>query len=123
MKGARVSPYYNIEVWDGSGPGAIHFDNQGNPNAEELGYIIENRVIVAALNERLKQFPNVKIVNTMVKSVSQNDPNQNHDDFFNIVTSDEKSIKTRLLVPTNLISSFTKIRSAPMVRIRLFATR
>ena len=94
----RVAPYYNIEVWDGSGPGAIHFDNQGNENAEELGYIIENRVIVAALNERLKEFPNVKIINSLVKTVSQNDPKVNHDDFFNLETSDEKAMKTRLLV-------------------------
>lgn len=54
----RVSPVREMQVWSEGGSGAIHF------NAAEIGepclaWIIENRVIQAALIERLHQFTNV----------------------------------------------------------------
>jgi len=54
----RVSPVREMQVWSEGGNGAIHF------NAAEIGepclaWIIENRVIQAALIERLHQFTNV----------------------------------------------------------------
>ncbi len=52
MVSRRVSPYREMHVWDAAGPGSIHFDSAdlGEPY---LGHIIENRVMVAALEERL----------------------------------------------------------------------
>ncbi|MBI5040699.1 MAG: UbiH/UbiF/VisC/COQ6 family ubiquinone biosynthesis hydroxylase [Gammaproteobacteria bacterium] len=51
-----VSPFREMRVWDASGPGAIHFDcaELGEPT---LGYIIEQRVIQAALNARMEMLP------------------------------------------------------------------
>ena len=51
-----VSPFRDMRVWDASGPGAIHFDcaELGEPT---LGYIIEQRVIQAALNARMEMLP------------------------------------------------------------------
>jgi 2-octaprenylphenol hydroxylase len=54
----RVSPMREMQVWSEGGSGSIHF------NAAEIGepclaWIIENRVIQAALIERLHQFTNV----------------------------------------------------------------
>lgn len=61
MESRRVTPYGAMEVWDATGSGSIGFDcaDLGEPN---LGYIIENRVILAALLERMAQFDNVELL-------------------------------------------------------------
>ncbi len=48
MESMRISPFGEIEVWDASGDGRVHFDcaEIGEP---ELGYIVENSVTRAAL--------------------------------------------------------------------------
>lgn len=52
MCARRVSPYREMHVWDAAGPGRIHFSaaELGEP---DLGHIIENSVVQAALLERL----------------------------------------------------------------------
>lgn len=52
MVARRVSPYGEMQVWDGSGTGQIHF-SAGSVRADVLGHIVENRVIQDALLERL----------------------------------------------------------------------
>jgi len=54
----RVHAYSDMHVWDATGSGLIHFDSAdiGEP---DLGHIIENSVIQAALVERAHQFANV----------------------------------------------------------------
>lgn len=54
MQAQRVSPYYKMSVWDAGSPGEIHFDCATVP-ADNLGYIIENRVMQSALLARLQQ--------------------------------------------------------------------
>lgn len=56
MQARRVSPFREMHVWDAAGKGSIHFDcaDLGEPN---LGHIIENRVVTAALHERLAELP------------------------------------------------------------------
>jgi 2-octaprenylphenol hydroxylase len=60
MVARRVTPYEAMQVWDGTGSGAIAFDcaDLGEP---DLGHIIENRLILAALLERMTQFANVEL--------------------------------------------------------------
>ena len=48
----RVSPYRDMFVWDAGGKGEIHFDSADMGEAD-LGHIIENRVIVKALRQRI----------------------------------------------------------------------
>ena len=48
----RTSPYAQMQVWDGSGTGNIHF-SAASVHAELLGHIVENRVIQDALLEQL----------------------------------------------------------------------
>jgi 2-octaprenylphenol hydroxylase len=48
----RSSPYGEMQVWDGSGTGRIHF-SAASVHAEVLGHIVENRVIQDALMEPL----------------------------------------------------------------------
>ncbi|MEE1891647.1 2-octaprenyl-3-methyl-6-methoxy-1,4-benzoquinol hydroxylase [Metapseudomonas otitidis] len=48
----RASPYGEMQVWDGTGTGAIHF-SAASVHAEVLGHIVENRVVQDALLEPL----------------------------------------------------------------------
>jgi 2-octaprenylphenol hydroxylase len=48
----RTSPYGEMQVWDGSGTGQIHF-SASSVHADVLGHIVENRVVQDALLDRL----------------------------------------------------------------------
>jgi 2-octaprenylphenol hydroxylase len=48
----RASPYREMQVWDGSGTGQVHF-SAASVHADVLGHIVENRVVQEALLERL----------------------------------------------------------------------
>lgn len=52
----RVSPFRDMRVWDATGPGQIHFDSAwvGQPH---FGNIIENSVMLSALQENLSSYP------------------------------------------------------------------
>ncbi|WP_178086481.1 2-octaprenyl-3-methyl-6-methoxy-1,4-benzoquinol hydroxylase [Pseudomonas sp. GV071] len=52
IEARRTSPYGEMQVWDGSGTGQIHF-SAASVHAEVLGHIVENRVIQDALLEQL----------------------------------------------------------------------
>lgn len=60
MVSRRLTAYGAMQVWDASGSGSIGFDcaDLGEPN---IGHIIENRVILAALLERMGQFDNIEL--------------------------------------------------------------
>lgn len=60
MRARRVTPFLEMQVWDGAGRGAIHFDCAGLGEAA-LGYIVENRVIQTALLDVLHDLPSAKI--------------------------------------------------------------
>ena len=49
----RATPYQHMHVWDRAGLGEIHFD-AADLAEPDLGHIIENRVIVAALWRRMR---------------------------------------------------------------------
>jgi len=48
----RASPYGEMQVWDGSGTGQVHF-SAASVHAEVLGHIVENRVVQDALLDAL----------------------------------------------------------------------
>ena len=54
----RVSPYQHMHVWDADGTGFVDF-NAAEINQPLLGHIVENRLTVAALVAKLKQFANI----------------------------------------------------------------
>lgn len=58
MEGARLAPYQAMEVRDVASGASIRFDSAdlGEP---DLGCIIENRVVVAALEARIRELDNV----------------------------------------------------------------
>ncbi len=57
-----VCAYKDMRVWDANnGHGELHFDC-GDTVHEELGHIVENRITVAALWDRLEQLPTASCV-------------------------------------------------------------
>ncbi|WP_406672744.1 FAD-dependent oxidoreductase, partial [Natronospira sp.] len=54
MEAVRVSPYRHMTVWDAHG--RVEFDAADVAEAE-LGHIVENRVIQAALHQQLRESP------------------------------------------------------------------
>ncbi|HKJ10720.1 MAG TPA: UbiH/UbiF/VisC/COQ6 family ubiquinone biosynthesis hydroxylase [Gammaproteobacteria bacterium] len=61
MVSRGVSPFREMHVWDAGGSGTIHFDCTAI-GEDTLGHIIEQRVIQAALHERLRELPTVELV-------------------------------------------------------------
>lgn len=57
----RVSPYQNMFVWDAAGKGELHFDS-ADMGETDLGHIIENRIIVKALHQRIKDFSQIDLL-------------------------------------------------------------
>ena len=57
----RISPYQDMFVWDAGANGELHFDSADMGEAD-LGHIIENRVIVKALHQRIKEFPQIELL-------------------------------------------------------------
>lgn len=54
----RISPYKHMAVWDDTGTGFIEF-NAEEIAQENLGYIIENKVILKALHEKIEKLDNI----------------------------------------------------------------
>jgi len=51
----------NMSVWDAEGTGRIEFRGE-DLGQSELGFIVENRITVACLFERLKHFKNIELI-------------------------------------------------------------
>ncbi len=66
MRARRVSPVEAMRVWEGEG--VLNFDSADIGEAC-LAWIIENRVIVAALTERLQQFANITQLSAQVSTL------------------------------------------------------
>lgn len=54
----RVSPYRFMQVWDAQGTGSIRFD-AAELHQQALGHIVENRLLVSALQQKLQLTANV----------------------------------------------------------------
>lgn len=61
IQSMRLSPYTDMDVWDGEGSGHIHFSSD-NLHEPHLGHIVENRVTVAALYQAAINVDNVKVI-------------------------------------------------------------
>ncbi len=88
----RVNRYADMHVWDASGSGMIHFDS-AESGAAMLGYIIENRIIQAALLARAVQFDNVELLTPV-----QWQQWQEQTDSLQLLFDDGRKLTTGLLV-------------------------
>jgi len=95
MQTLGVSPFLNMCVWEsgniGSG-GEIHFDS-ADIGMPQLGHIIENRVILAALLQRLQDHDNIELL-CPVRLTSL----QHYPDHVTVCIDDGRTLNTRLLV-------------------------
>ncbi|VAX12673.1 2-polyprenylphenol hydroxylase [hydrothermal vent metagenome] len=92
IEAQRLSPYREMHVWDASGDGQVHFDSAelGEP---DLGHIIENRVIIKALHQRLALIDNVRLLCPL--EMKKLDIGKDH---AYITLADESRIQARLVV-------------------------
>ncbi|MFT7286572.1 MAG: 2-octaprenylphenol hydroxylase [Halieaceae bacterium] len=60
----RHCPYHHMTVWDAEGTGRIEFD-AAEAGAGQLGSIVENRLITAALAERVRTAPDVQLLTSV----------------------------------------------------------
>lgn len=92
IESKRLCPFYEMHVWDAGGRGSIHF-NCTELAEPRLGHIIENRVIQAALLERLQALGNVEFMApARLHSATV------HEHGAEIVLDDDTHLSARLLV-------------------------
>ena len=100
----RAQAYTDMEVWDGEGSGRIHFSADAL-HEDCLGYIVENRVILAALQEQLLQHDNVELI-TAVKLKQVSAPAA--DGSRELLLSDGRLVQTRMLAGAGGAESLTR---------------
>lgn len=92
MLAERVSPFREMHVWDADGPGAIHFDS-ADIGVDTLGYIVENRVLQAALYRRCREFANIEwIAPARIVDMAS------AAEYITLHTGDGRVVRTRLVV-------------------------
>jgi 2-octaprenylphenol hydroxylase len=102
MERRRVCAYQHMHVWDATGSGAIDFD-AADINEPDLGLIIENRVILAALLERMAQFDNIDLVCPAQVSELERRP-----DGVALTLGDGRALNAKLLVGADGANSWVR---------------
>jgi len=70
MAAHRVTPFTDMHVWDATGNGEIKF-NSAEIGVAQLGHIVENKVTLNALFERMRQCENIDYIEPVTtKSIS-----------------------------------------------------
>ena len=91
----RVTPYRDMFVWDANSQGEtgeLHFDSADMGEAD-LGHIIENRVIVKALHQRIAELPKIELLcPARLESIKFNS------DKTELTLSDNTKLSTKLVV-------------------------
>ena len=97
-----AQPILDIRVADGGSPFFVHYTHQ-DVDSEALGWIVENRLLRAAMLEQLKKLPNVQLLEEL--EVSDVIPDRI---LCNVELSDGRILKTRLLVGADGRKSATR---------------
>lgn len=102
MRARRVCPYTHMHVWDATGSGEIDFDaaDIGEP---DLGLIVENRVILAALLERMAQFDNVELL-----CPAQVDALERAAECVTLTLQDGRALQARLIIGADGANSWVR---------------
>ncbi|WP_027857473.1 FAD-dependent monooxygenase [Marinobacterium jannaschii] len=110
MQQYRLSPYTDMDVWDGEGTGHIHFDSR-ELHENCLGHIVENRVTLAALYEVMLTHQNIQLISG-VSVTALSEAESGH----RIVSlSDGRKLEAPLLVAADGAMSRTRqLASLPM---------
>lgn len=114
MQQLRMSPYTDMDVWDGEGSGHIHFSSR-DLHELALGHIVENRVTVAALYKAADEVENLTLVGgATVTQLSE--PENGSDGFTRLLhCSDGTQWQTKLVVAADgAMSKIRQLASIPM---------
>ncbi|KAL6064629.1 putative ubiquinone biosynthesis monooxygenase, partial [Balamuthia mandrillaris] len=107
----RATPYDAMKVWDATNTAQLNF-NAEEVGTDALGYIVENKLVVSALFQRLKSLPSVKVIAGALDTIQQDEDEQAKDQqgkatvtdwtkripLTRLRLKDGKQLKTRLLV-------------------------
>lgn len=110
MQQQRVSPYTHMHVREADGTGSIHFC-AADVHAAALGYIVENRVSVAAMHQQLQQQP---LLTCLMPASVQAIHSRQHD--VHLTLDHQQQISARLLIAADGAQS-------PVRTMAGFATR
>jgi 2-polyprenylphenol 6-hydroxylase len=102
MVALRAFAYHHMHVWDATGSGSIDFDAAeiGEP---DLGLILENRVILAALLERMAQFKNVELLcPAKVEALSRSE------DGVELTLEDGRTLNAKLIIGADGANSWVR---------------
>lgn len=114
MVAMRVSPYQHMHVWDGDGTASIDFDAD-EINQPCLGHIVENRVTVFALQQRLRQAANIQIVDG-VKLTELGQAENQGEERRRIVLDDGRQLTASLLVAADGAQSILREKAGFQLR-------
>lgn len=101
----RSQAFHRMSVWDGEGTGRIAFD-AAEVNEQELGHIVENRVIVHSLLENLTMSSNVKLLDNVriekIQAITEQDGMKHH------IQLGEREVLARLIVGADGAQSYIR---------------
>jgi len=111
----RATPYNHMHVWDASGNGEIHFDAAeiGEPN---LGFIVENNLIINSLYNQLQKHENVDLKYTTKPTyitkptnITQSQTNQHLTlTYETLNASDPQNLTTNLIIGADGANSWVR---------------
>ncbi|MCK5698064.1 MAG: UbiH/UbiF/VisC/COQ6 family ubiquinone biosynthesis hydroxylase [Gammaproteobacteria bacterium] len=102
MKKEGISAYNKMHVWDASGQGQIHFDSV-DVGQENLGHIIENRVIQKVVQTKLADFDNIDLLMPVqLQSI------QYHDEGVEVMTQEGQLLSAKLIVGADGANSWVR---------------
>jgi len=106
----RISPYRDMHVWDSKGNGVVHFDS-ADLAEPTLGHIIENRVMLYALQQRMQAFANITVIaSTRCKKLIENEEQ------VVLLLENDQVLTTSLLVGADGSRSWVRQQANMMVR-------
>ena len=112
MASHRVTPYTDMHVWDATGDGEIKFSSAeiGEPY---LGHIVENKVTLNALFERMSQLKNIDYIEpVLTKQVLFNEDN------VELTLEDGETYKAKLIVGADGAQSWLRNTTGIQVSTR-----
>ncbi len=104
--------YKKMQVWDSTGHGKICFDAD-EVAKENLGHIIENRIIAKNLQQRLEDFDNITFIcpfKTKNLKIIDSDESQDSDQNYNVVISNDEGVelKSKLVIGADGANSWLR---------------
>jgi len=106
IESLRVSPYTDMDVWDGEGTGHIHF-SAAELHEACLGHIVENRVIQAGLCEALARQPEIALRDG-VEVLRLSEPRDGDEPLRELELSDGSRLRARLVIAADGALSRTR---------------